>query len=732
MDLITYQEIIDSYDPHEVRYFTVIGTNTAEEQEAVDIYFSTLINSWLYPDDKELVEVNKDGLVTNAKEILSQEVDGKEYKYKKVRMPLNKPFFKVGLKRDEYGRPEDPRFDSSYKVIDQDYDKWNYKTWIFTNIPIEENTVHFLDRTNRQGLVQFKNDMPDTLYYTLNIPKTAKGIFIVKDTVCARSEFTNKGCYSYKNPKSIIDITKESNPIKGNSYDKSPRYKEADYPALLRPKDMDKISRLEQHRLFQEDGLDKIEREASGIPLQPAYPSLFNSGYDRMLIDKFIYRNDALDILRWKSIVDAHYDNFNMDITIGNMTSIEDKNVYDSYIRNNIGALSNFIYKLPTNYDEADLYKLNNDIMLDANNAYHCSTYRPKDKIRSGYIPHRDLVTYEDLIKQAPTVLTNAHNRYDVRSTIEKMNKRIRQYMLRKNTISFEDIIFIPYDKIRDAGEQYYCEETDLMFILTKHNAPKEVIHPFSRIARLREFKEEANKLPTDRVITSIAIYNRKDADRNTIYYTKVFGEVVKVVVQKADSQGKSDYIRISRGNHLGELDTTETYPYTEANLNMLELYRDRNMAHNYGYDERIYNQRVNEVKFKELETDVKLQELKLSIEEVKYKKFKEDLEHSIWVNKFSLRELIFNRTMDLKEKAIQIEYEAHQMYAKHAIERLKAHMAIHDSTVDRYLANINLRTQNLKYKMAEMSHKQAQFSNVIETGYLIKDMFNLVGKVLS
>lgn len=726
MEFLTEQEVIDNYNNNcNVRYISIIGTNTSEEEDMLDIYFSNVVATWLKPLSKDDEDKFRNGKLELNSNQYVEEKDNKLYTYEKIKVRLNKPFFRIGLK----DRSDRGIYDTSYKVIDPDYKNWSYKTWIFTNIPMEQHTGYFLDRTNRVGLIAYKDDMPDTLYYALNIPKTAKGIFIVKDTVCARPEFNNKGCQSYGNAKTLIDVAKEGNPLNINRHDDLPRYREDYFPATIQPKDSDKDSSLSLHPLFKEDIWDKRDREAAGLPLQSEYLSLFNPGYDSMWIKRYLQNRKDVDVRRWLSIVNTHYNNYNMDISLDH--DVDMKDTYDRYVRDYTGSISNYIYKLPNTREEAELHRIPDDINLDSWTAYRTTGYKPKEKIREGYITHTESSALDVLLKQEPYVLDKYH-RFDVKDTIDKMNKRIDKYMLRRNTISFEDIIFIPLEKLIKENYQYYCEETDIMFVLGNTLDPKHVMHPFSRAANNKYLRDESDKLPTEDVVSTISIYNRKDADNNVIYYTKVFGQVIKIPVKKCDKLGKSDYIKIDRNNQPNALDNVEVYRYTEDNLTMLEIYRDRNEAHNHGYDERIYNKRVNEAKFKELDNELKIQEIKLSIEEMKYKKFKEDVEHSIRVNNLSMEEMIFKYRYDSFMKAVEIKNDAYQKAMKYSIDRLKVYEGIHDGYVERYLANLTTKTQAMKYRMSVMNYEEAKMNYVVETGYLIKDLFNLISKVLS
>ena len=172
-----------------------------------------------------------------------------------------------------------------------------------------------MDRTNRPGLVQFKNNMQSLVFDALDIPKNALGVFIIKDSVLARPEFHNIGYAPNRRHGNLEEIAKTSgrlfSPHISSPYGTDIAYSTTEYPPKITPMVQHTEDPMLEGYIYKNSkmGEDVREKLRNGLPYNSDYVSLFNGGFDTMYMDKVLRKQENIAIERWKSIVDVLYNN---------------------------------------------------------------------------------------------------------------------------------------------------------------------------------------------------------------------------------------------------------------------------------------------------------------------------------------------------------------------------------------------------------------------------------------
>ena len=644
--------------------------------------------------------------------------NGRAYRTKYEIPVLNQLFFRTSVKPNA---PVD--VEGSYQVTDPDFNKWVYKTWVFTNIDPKDKTIHFTDRTNRPGLVPYKADMGEFLYTTLKIPLNAKGIFVVKDTVCGRPEFTETGLTYPGEVKRLPDVAKQAGYHAGNRvYTQEGHYDTLRYPAKINPVPADKEDPLLKNSLFLhniENRRDFEERNASGMPYNQDYFSLFNDGLDSAAIDNLRQGRDRVAIDRWHTLVNLHYNNPNFDVCLN--PEVDDKNIYSTFVRENYGYLTNYLIRTPITNGEKNLFYLKNRSYIP-NVGYGRGYYKLPESYSPGYKFKSQIDTLADLQRQEP-VLDKGSNIYE----LNMVQNNIANYMTRANVISFQDIIFIPYEKLIENHGNYYCDKSDLQFTLIASADMRRMPHPYSKegLALDRRMYQESVAEP------DVIIYEEGAYTRGLKFYTKILGEVVVVPVRQRDANGRSGYIRVKRQTSTGY--TYKEYPASEPGIKMLDIYMSQDQAANNGYKESELEklkteleftktklqEKELEVKAKEIEAKEKINLIKLKAEEVKYDKTLEDNRHSAVIRKLEFETSKWNDMTSLYNNKLRVE-----------LEKAKGTNILTSFEADKILTQMKIRGEENKQRheerMMEMKSRQASMEFVSDMMYLAKNALSM------
>lgn len=667
--------------------------------------------------------------------------DGKNYIYERIAAKLNHIFFNVAKKDNSLNN-----YEAQYGVIDPDHKKWSYKTWIFTNVPTDKHTIHFMDRTNRPGLVQFKNNMQSLVFDALDIPKNALGVFIIKDSVLARSEFHNIGYAPNRRHGNLEEIAKTSgrlfSPHISSPYGTDVAYSTTEYPPKITPMVQHTEDPLLEGYIYKNSkmGEDVREKLRNGLPYNSDYVSLFNGGFDTMYMDKVLRKQENIAIERWKSIVDVLYNNRNM--TIGATSPSE---YYFKFIRQYSGCVSNYVQKSPATVNEIELFRHTSTGIMDYASYIGPTNYKVNNVIEPGFKSTTEANMLMHVINKAPKLVELER----VSADLQTLTTRVDQFLTRKNDISLEDIIFIPIEKIEQEHGVYYDEQSDLTFVLQDYKTSAGVAHPYSKAALELKKSIEANTTQVankGHIGTTIVIYSEKEAREDVIYYTKVFGEVIKIPVLPRDDRGRTNYIVVNRYTADNQLKNVQEYPFTKGTLEELDLYKSYNVADRYGYDQDLYEMRKNELSYKELEakdreieSKERINAIKLRMEEIKLEHAKEQFKFALNTQKISLTQMFNDEVFRLYSFKMKLYLEE----VKLEIEQSKGKHALAGFMYDEYLARLNantaklksdieLATAKLKLDQAKSSASLSKWDNAIEGGHLIKDLSSLVGRLFS
>ena len=668
--------------------------------------------------------------------------DGKTYIYERIAAKLNHIFFNISKKDNT---PYD-NYESKFGVSDPDHKKWSYKTWVFTNVPTNKHTIHFMDRSNRPGLVQFKNNMQSLVFDALDIPKNSLGVFVIKDSVLARPEFHNIGYVPNRRHGNLEEIAKTSgrlySPNISSPYGNDAAYSKEEYPPKITPMTQHTEDPMLEGYIYQDTklGEDVREKIRNGLPYNSDYVSLFNGGFDTMYMDKVLRKQENTAIERWKTIVDALYNNRNM--VIGNTSPSE---YYFKFIRQYSGCVSNYVQKSPATISEIDLFRHTSTGTMDYASYIGPTNYKVNTVIEPGFKSTTEANMLMHVINKAPKLVELER----VSTDLLTLTTRVDEFMTRKNDISLEDIIFIPIEKIEEEHGVYYDEQSDLTFVLQDYKMSSGVAHPYSKAALELKKSIEANTTQVankGHVGTTLVIYNEKEAREDVIYYTKVLGEVVKVPVLPRDEQGRTNYITINKYTTDSQLKNVEEYPFTKETLESLDLYRTYSAADRYGYDRDLYEMRKNEFAYRELETKDKelvtkerINAIKLRTEEIKLEAEKEKFKFALQTKKIALTQLhnddmfkLYAYKMKIYLEEVKLEIE--QAKGKHALAGFEydKYLATLNANTAKLKADIELATARLKLDQAKNSAQLAKWDNAIEGGHLLKDLSSLAGKLFS
>ena len=427
-DYKLYSDIVNEYDNNKVYSATTVGTENASiniekasrglVSYASSMFIKMLTNIVAYKiaNNEEIKQYNtlkdnynkakhdyeidpsfikKNILDNRTKElkdydmVIEKDENDKETYLKRSfsNIPRNQLFFNVSKTRSNGSNDSEDGIDTQYSLDDPDYDRFMYKTWIFTNV--EDKILHSVDRQNRIGLIQVKKDINRIAYNAMEIPMNAKGVFIVKENVLARPEFngqlglshsgapmremfTVKSCASTirhtmenlnksnGNNVSTIDIFNNYLPIinTGDSFEENCTtfnnylFLNPKYGSWYKdPKNRINIYRKTKYLHMRKHGIFNTNLQ---------YASLFYGGVD----SKYIRDMSANPVVkrvidRWESIVRNHYNNFNMKISLDYNKDNKDvtKRAYNMFIKDKVGYLSDYIIKEPLQEKEVDMFR---------------------------------------------------------------------------------------------------------------------------------------------------------------------------------------------------------------------------------------------------------------------------------------------------------------------------------------------------------------------------------------
>lgn len=575
-------------------------------------------------EKKKWEDVIKDFDLIFTPEAVYQKVTYKPY--------LNNLFFKVTKKANA-------KLDTNgtYVTLDNDKKKWVYKTWVFTNVRENEHTIHFMDRTNRPGLVEYKN-IEDITFAALNIPRSVKGVFVVKDSVLARPNFKEVGLEKitglpYRqlgNIKKLQTSIAGADALYANS--NSTLYYNNLFSPILRPNTVNSRNILENiDKTVYKDTYMKVGDNPAttpyikstfinncvknGIPIAFESANLFEGGIDgKYLMDQLASGDpqDKIAIRRWRSIVKSHYDNHNMVLMLNKDTGFQ-PGEYDQFLRQYVGKVSNYVIKDPKYPEEIEVakpYSHNSELYMDLNSEF--SGLPREETWKLSAMPH----LYSDVLRLEEELSGQAMNGNKVTECREILNglKETRQEMFNHNGytngLSFEDIIFIPIEKILSNGGEYYDEDTDLVIVVDDVKSSESVIHPFSK--KKREIDQRHLAFEADNIGTgcNIKIISSSPQEIGKVYYTKFLNKVYNIPVTNGNGQA-SQIIITSRSTNSGLPEIT-VLPLTEQVLKELNLFDNINDAECLGLREENLKREGYSIKLAELQTSKEITQMNL------------------------------------------------------------------------------------------------------------------------
>lgn len=664
---------------------------TDVEIKTIEGYLKDLEKAYIDRQSLRLTPAECDRLETAVKSMgLTKDKHGNYYKVKRITPILNNYFFKCDYKGNySYNN------NNTATTVDPDKQYWMYKTWVFTNVDPKDSTIHVVDRSNRPGLVRVKNDLDEITYTALNIPTGAKGVFIVKDSVLARPEFDSvrlgikaETASPYRHYDSISsDLTAMI-----SKFDVTKCYTQElrdEYKPWIIPNDKDleesmfhrygKYGSVVTDYMFAEEKKEPSKTYTNpllpysplkdnrnwylstnyrvGLPLELESASLFNGGIDTYYLDNMMKDEDAsIALKRWKSIVKAHYDNHNIeyDIKGNDKDTIRYKNVYDNFIRTQVGKVSDYVIRHPESKEELRASYIKSDDVDQA--AYLCSAgankfiqaVEPGTWETSNYRLEETAYTYgnvlflESVVNNAGIRMYPVNTGHDWNDFRRSVNKRLSETrnsifnaLASRNGISTEDIIFIPIEKIMYNGGTYYDNNTDLMVAINEI-AGDRLEHPYSKSATGRQSTKENRVLDNIGIGGMCKIRSSSPNMLGKTYYTKIMGRVCSIAVE--NSYGVEEKIIVTT-NNPGDMTLVEyKYDITEENLNALEIYTDRNMAVANGMTEEFLTSKkldadIRNIETKNLTTDFKIKEVVFKQKELVYKNKKLDIDYATYIS---------------------------------------------------------------------------------------------------
>lgn len=578
-------------------------------------------------------------------------------------------------------------------TMDEDKKKWVYKTWVFTNIPETEHTVHFMDRTNRPGLVEYKK-VQDMTFVALNIPRSVKGVFVVKDSVLARPNFKEVGLEKVTGVpfRQLSNIRKLQTSIAGADAlyagGNNTLYYNHLFAPVLRPNTVNNRSNLEriENTVYKDTYIRANENPASsplikssfvhncvkqGIPIAFESANLFDGGIDgKYLMDQLSSGDpqDRIAIRRWRSIVKSHYDNHNMVLMLNKDTDFQ-PGEYDQFLRNYVGRVSNYVIKDPKHPEEitaATPYENNSEAYMDLNSEFVNLPRSETWKLSAR--PH----LYADVLRLEEQLAGQAYNNGKVTECKEIISglKETRQEMFNHNGytngLSFEDIIFIPIEKIKSNGGEYYDEDSDLVIVLDDIKPSESVIHPFSK--KKRELDQRKLAFEADNIGPgcNVKIMSSAPQEIGKVYYAKFLNKVYSIPVLNADGQA-SQIIITSRNTGTGLPEIT-VLPLTETTLRELNLFDNIKDAECLGLREENLKREGYNVKLLEIESGKEITKMNLEKAKIEFNNYLKKTAVDIAAKKMEfelkLKDSIAKTKLEERNNALKLEKEKYNATA--------------------------------------------------------------------
>lgn len=608
--------------------------------------------------------------------------NGKFYREITYTPYLNNLYFNAELKPNAGADTNGNRI-----TVDPDKKKWVYKTWVFTNVSEKTHTIHFMDRTNRPGLVEYKNTK-DITFAALNIPRKAEGVFIIKDSVLARPNFKDVGLQKTTgNPfRSLSSLRKLRTSIAGAnaiySGGNDTLYYNQLFSPVLRPNAVDANSAYLyiENSPYKDTYISVTDDPASspivksrfvkdcynnGLPVAFESANLFEGGIDSKYLMDIMDRGDKQDqiaIKRWRSIVKSHYDNHNMVITLNDDVNINPRR-YDWFLRHYVGRVSNYVIKDPDSREEisaATPYEHNSEPYLDISEGFVNLPRNEHWKLSAS--PH----LYSDIIRMEEQLSGQTYNHgkiidsKDIVRGIKETRQDIFNHNGYTNGISFEDIIFIPIEKIRENGGEYYDEESDLVIILDDVKGSESVLHPFSKKRRELDQRKAAFEVNNMGAGCSIKIISNSKQEIGKVYYAKFLNRIYNIVVE--DSYGQNSQIIVTTRNTSKGLPEINVYPLTVENLSMLNIFDNNNDAECLGLRKENLEKEGYATKLVEIEADREITKMNLEKAKVEFqnylKKISTDLAAKKMEYELKFEEMISKSIVDDKANEYKLNKE--------------------------------------------------------------------------
>ena len=651
-------------------------TNLVREMEKLENEIATSGDNYL--NSARLKEVKDEIKYTCNITSEGTDVKNKVY-YKKLltRNYLGNLFFNTSLK---YGGKYD--VESDYYIDDTDYEKYSNKTWFFTNIPVEEHTVHFITRDNRIGLVPYKGNINMTPFAALNIPKDKKGIFIVRNVCLARPEL--HGVCSFTSPHltnehSIGIFNVDRLKIEQSLQQLNPKdANELVAPPIIQPLPENKqdpgYNNLDERNISLRRFLEN--REKNGLSPITSYNNLFNPGVAayEIRLDKNTAKGVYID--RWEGIIRANYNNKHMGIYASTPDELKYNGMdFNKHIREYNGNLSNQIYRYPVTPGEKQLIT-NNTKPINLRQTFGTDI---TDQIDMAPLAPEQSLLYNSVISKIPNI--EHFNCRDARESISKITSNYRDKLTFNNAIGFQDVIFIPLEDILNNHGQLYEHTSDTLFAFndivdsrilshpsktisnvntiasynnyTQHNdfTNTNLVGKFGSVVYSRNIGIQEPTGPKTNFDISIEIISTPDANVGKVYYINTYGYVQTLAAAREclPTQGVSGprIVLTYKDPRSSEL-KREVLSLTEENLRKLEIYHTREEAQVHGYTELHYNKEQMQYRFSELEA--KNQQLLAERERLQLEIEKRNQELKLKEKEFLVRE----KELEVKEKELE------------------------------------------------------------------------------
>lgn len=740
-DVMTSDEIIESYDNNKTYMRSIVGIHTDDhvvglEEPPTSMYikraFTILKYIPLTDNEKDLFNTQVKVAIKEDRELGAKSpyygkdielvilldnkyiksTDGKLYKLYNAEPTINSIFFKTDRKCVKDNR----EIDSNYYISDPDYRKHMYKTWIFTNVDPKEYTIHSMDRANRPGLVMYKPDITEKVYRSLDIPEDVKGIFVVRDNILARPEFTTLGLNKYGRDKdrTLIDIQGLKHTIESMDREVS-KYKHA---PVIEPLEEDRYETLLENRYFKKrknyTGVKTFYGEIDArhtIPLSIESANLFNRGIDRAYIDTYGDRDELTSIKRWEGIVRSYYNNRNCEIFLGSTDEKVCKN-FNSFLRNDIGKISNYVVKEPNNYDEARMYtpKITKDY------TYTASGDLVKAVVEGGInVYENQALTYSELLDHE-TSLNNLHCAYDLglgaadrhnlAGYLGQARNEVASKLLYKNGITFQDVVFIPIEKLINNHGKYYDVKTDFLFLIDKLSNSRVQKHP-SNEKHAMDYNSNNG--------VDVKVLTNNEAILNTLFYTNVYGKIDVLKPMRAGEHREE--IKVIRTSLTGS--TIDRYDVTEDNFKKVGLYRFKEDAECHGlrpeYLEALkYTSAKTQYENKAIISNNNVDISKVKLETAKVTKEANTLQYNL-----KFRQTLTEFEIKYHQDAIRFKNELETLRVKHEAD--KAELAIKKSMLTHKL-EYDQKTEQLKLQKSKIEQKSGIVKTALDTlGFLLR-----------